>query len=87
MANGYMDKILNVIKSVPNHLIVDADKLAKEAGSGRATNMVITGAASHRLPLKVETMEQYIKDIFARKGEKVVDTNLKAFASGREKAA
>ena len=79
-----IDEIYSAIKSLPNYLLVDAHKLAKEAGSARATNMVITGAASHHLPINVETMKQYIRDIFARKGEKIVESNLKAFELGRQ---
>ena len=38
------------------------------------------------LPLKNETLETFIADIFARKGDKVVEANRKAFAAGREAA-
>lgn len=82
-----LNELLNQIRSLPNALTIDARKLALEAGSGRATNMVLAGAASHFLPIKAETMENFIKEIFARKGEKVVDINLKAFALGREYGA
>jgi Pyruvate/2-oxoacid:ferredoxin oxidoreductase gamma subunit len=49
--------------------------------------MVMVGAASHRLPLDVTTLEHYIETAFAAKGEKVVRTNLRAFRAGREAAA
>lgn len=68
-------------------VLVDAERLAREAGSARATNMVMVGAASHWLPVRVETIEHFIENLFARKGERVVATNLKAFRSGREAAA
>ncbi len=79
-----LNELLQKIRSLPNALTIDAHKLAMEAGSGRATNMVLAGAASHFLPIKPETMENFIKEIFARKGDKVVDINLKAFAMGRK---
>ncbi len=47
----------------------------------------MVGAASHRLPVKVETLEHFIRTTFAAKGEKIVDTNLRAFRAGREAAA
>jgi indolepyruvate ferredoxin oxidoreductase beta subunit len=50
----------------------------------RATNMVMVGAASSLLPLKAASLEAYIRDTFARKGEKIVDINIKAFNAGRE---
>ncbi len=79
-----LSQLLEQIRSLPHALTIDAHKLALEAGSGRATNMVLAGAASHFLPIKPETMQNFIKEIFARKGEKVVNINLKAFAMGRE---
>jgi indolepyruvate ferredoxin oxidoreductase beta subunit len=82
-----LDGLLASIRALPNAALVEAEKLAREAGSGRATNMVMVGAASHRLPVKVETIEHFIESLFARKGEKVVQTNLKAFRAGREAAA
>lgn len=78
-----LDKLHQQIKELPHSQILNARKLALQAGSGRATNMVLAGAASHHLPLKVETMEDYIRKIFQRKGEKVVEINLKAFSLGR----
>ncbi|OQY29491.1 MAG: indolepyruvate oxidoreductase [Candidatus Cloacimonetes bacterium 4572_55] len=82
-----MDKVLAKIDALPNSIQIDADKLAKQAGSPRATNMVLSGAASHYLPLKIETMENSIRELFGRKGEKVVEINLKAFRLGREVGA
>jgi Pyruvate/2-oxoacid:ferredoxin oxidoreductase gamma subunit len=64
--------------------VADADRLAHEAGLPRATNMVVAGAASRRLPIGVETMETFITTRFASKGEKVVEQNLRAFRAGRE---
>jgi indolepyruvate ferredoxin oxidoreductase beta subunit len=79
-----LEGLLGKIRAIPGAVLVDSDKLAKTAGSARASNMVIVGAASHLLPVKVETMEHYIEDMFKRKGEQVVEVNLKAFRAGRE---
>lgn len=81
-----LDQLLTQIRQLPNAITIDAHRLALQAGSGRATNMVLAGAASHYLPIKQETMKQFIRELFARKGEKVVDINLKAFDLGREAA-
>jgi indolepyruvate ferredoxin oxidoreductase, beta subunit len=78
--------LLARIGSLPKARLVDGEQLARAAGSARATNMVMVGAASHHLPVKVETLEHYIQATFAAKGEKVVETNLKAFRAGREAA-
>ena len=82
-----LDGLLGHVRALPSSRLVDGEKLARAAGSARATNMVMVGAASHRLPVKVETLEQYIRTTFAAKGDKVVESNLKAFRAGREAAA
>ena len=82
-----MDQLLSSIRALPNAVLIDAERLAREAGSVRATNMVMVGAASHWLPVPVETIGYFIQNLFARKGEKIVSTNVKAFFSGREAAA
>lgn len=82
-----LDRLLNSIRTLPHAVLIEAEQLAREAGSARATNMVMVGAASHWLPVEVETIEHFIENLFARKGEKVVATNVKAFFSGREAAA
>lgn len=79
--------VLEQVRRLPHAVLVDSDKLAREAGSARATNMVMVGAASRVLPLDPELLERYIATRFASKGQKVVEQNLKAFRTGREAAA
>jgi indolepyruvate ferredoxin oxidoreductase beta subunit len=68
----------------PRCRFVEASALAKEAGLPRAVNMVMVGAASPYLPVKAEALEGAIRDTFARKGDKVVEANVKAFHAGLE---
>ncbi len=79
-----LEELLGQIRGIPQAILVDSDRLAKSAGSARAANMVMVGAASHLLPVKVETMKHYIETVFKKKGEKINETNLKAFSAGRE---
>lgn len=79
-----LDTLIGKINTLPHAQVIDARKLALNAGSARAANMVLAGAASNFVPIRPETMEGYIKKIFRRKGEKVVDVNLKAFKLGRK---
>ena len=81
-----LDDLLRRIRALPHAIVVDAEKLAREAGSARATNMVMVGAAVHLLPMSAETVETAVRSIFARKGEDVVSINLRALRSGREAA-
>lgn len=82
-----MDQLLAQIRALPRAILIDAERLARQAGSARATNMVMVGAASRLLPVKLEAIEHFVRTLFAAKGAKVVETNLKALAAGREAAA
>jgi indolepyruvate ferredoxin oxidoreductase beta subunit len=78
-----IDELLSRIATLPGAVLVDAVKVAREAGSQRAANMVLVGCASPSLPIALETMEHFIEQVFARKGTDVVEVNLKAFRAGR----
>jgi indolepyruvate ferredoxin oxidoreductase beta subunit len=82
-----LEAVLEAVRRVPTHLLVDADTLAREAGSLRATNMVMVGAASRFLPISAEAIQRYIVMRFASKGQSIVDLNLRAFHAGREAAS
>ncbi|MCK5799477.1 MAG: indolepyruvate oxidoreductase subunit beta [Deltaproteobacteria bacterium] len=79
-----LNDLLAKVRELPQAVLVDARALATEAGATRATNMVMVGAASHHLPIKPETIQKLIRSMFARKGDKVVSANLRAFELGRE---
>jgi Pyruvate/2-oxoacid:ferredoxin oxidoreductase gamma subunit len=49
--------------------------------------MVMVGAASPLLPVSFGTIEHFVRAIFASKGAKVVETNLKALHAGRDAAS
>jgi indolepyruvate ferredoxin oxidoreductase beta subunit len=76
--------ILKEIKKIKNHIIIDADGIAKESGSARSSNIVILGAASAFIDMPFESLENAIRTLFSRKGDKIVDANLKALSAGRE---
>jgi len=61
--------------------VIDAEGLAKEAGSLLTQNIVMMGAASHFLPLKTESIIQSVSRIVP---PKTLEINLKAFELGRK---
>jgi indolepyruvate ferredoxin oxidoreductase beta subunit len=79
-----IEEIIKEIRKIKNHIIIDADAIAKEAGSVRSGNMVILGAASPFIDMPYESIENAIRKLFERKGETVVEVNLKALKAGRE---
>lgn len=81
-----IDKVLGAIETVANRVIVDSDKLAREAGSPKAQNMVMLGAASPHLILEEANLTEFIRVLFVPRGEKMVEMNLKAFDLGRTAA-
>ena len=81
-----LDKVLSEIARGKRNLIVDSDKLAKEAGSSRTGNMVMLGAASPYLILEEADLKEYIRVLFGGRGENMVSANLKAFDLGKRVA-
>lgn len=76
------DQLVTEIKKIKNHVIVDADQIARDLGSVRSSNMVILGAAANILDLKTEDYLNSISQIFESKGEKIVEMNCDAFKEG-----
>lgn len=71
------------IAEIPGSICLEAETLAEAAGSRRASNMVLIGAAASFLPLETDGLQNAIRETFASKGESIVETNLKAFDAGR----
>ncbi len=78
-----LDSIHAAISALPKVFIVPTKDIAREAGSAKSVNMVMVGAASHFLPLGAEPLQQAIAELFAHKGEKVLEANARAFELGR----
>ena len=76
------EKIMEVLNLLPNKIVVDVEQIAKDMGASRSSNVVLLGIASRYLPIDFFKLENGIKSIFGRKGENVVETNLKALSTG-----
>ena len=63
-----VDKVLEAIRKAPRSVIVDSEKLAKEAGTVKAQNIVLLGAASSFLILKEASLLGTIDDPVPRPG-------------------
>lgn len=77
-----INNILSAIRKIKNNVIIDVDAIAKEVASPRASNIVLLGAAAPFVGIETDKLEDGIRAIFARKGDNVVDMNLKAFRAG-----
>jgi indolepyruvate ferredoxin oxidoreductase beta subunit len=82
-----IEQILDRVAALPRHVLIDADRLAKAAGSVLAANIVALGAASLFLELDPHELEDAVAEMFAAKGDKITQVNRRAFRLGRNAAA
>lgn len=78
------EDLIKQIQGVKNHILIDADAIAKQAGSSRSSNIVMLGAASPFIDIPLNMLEEGIKELFGRKGQDIVNANLKVLHAGRE---
>ena len=74
--NGDLDKLPHVIK-------IDIEQMAKDHGVPRSANVILLGAAQKALGIEYNKLEDAIRRVFGRKGEAIVEANIKALALGR----
>lgn len=73
------------LNALPNVVQLDIEQVAKDAGNPRGANVVLLGMAAKYLGiLSTDQLREAVATIFARKGEKVVEANLKCFDKGIE---
>jgi indolepyruvate ferredoxin oxidoreductase beta subunit len=75
------------VAALPRHVLVPAEALAKRAGSPRAANMVMLGAAAWLYPFGEEACLKHVIAMFAAKGERLVKVNVEAFKLGQAASA
>jgi indolepyruvate ferredoxin oxidoreductase beta subunit len=61
--------------------LLDADKMAEEAGSPLSQNVVMLGAASKSIPIKPESLLSAVRSLVPKK---TIEINTKAFERGRD---
>lgn len=87
--SGYppVEDIMKEIRKVENNIIIDADTIAREAGSAKSGNIVILGAASPYIGMPFTSLENAVRSLFKRKGDEIVEINLKALKAGHDFSA
>ena len=77
------DRVLEALRALPRTIVLDVEATAKEVNSARSANMVLLGAASAVMGLlDPDKLRDGIRRIFARKGDAIVEANIKAFDAG-----
>lgn len=82
-----LENLYDQIKAFPNSILINAQKISKDIGNSKATNMVLLGAASGVIPLSDQSLQTAIKTLFERKGTRIVAKNLEAYQAGKHLAA
>ena len=78
-----MESVMAELNKLPRVIAIDVDAIAKEVGSPRSANMVLLGATAAVLDiLDPDKLRDGIRRIFGRKGETIVEANIKAFDAG-----
>lgn len=78
-----IEEVMADLQSVPNVMTIDCDAVARSASAPRGANMVLLGAAAGVLGiLGPDELREGISEVFARKGEAVVTSNIAAFDAG-----
>ena len=71
------------LDALPRVVRLDIEEIARELQSPRSANMVLLGMAAPYLPLlSEEQLRAAVARVFARKGQEVVEANLRAFEAG-----
>ena len=81
-----IEKVNAELDKLPHKGVLDVEEIAKEAGSVRAANIVMLGAATPFIGIEYDKIEAGIRQIFGRKGEDIVNMNLKALKAGYDLA-
>ena len=73
------------LNALPNVTKMDIEEVAKGLQAPRSANMVLLGMAARHLAIVTpDQLRTAIRTVFGRKGDKVVEDNLKAFDAGYE---
>jgi indolepyruvate ferredoxin oxidoreductase beta subunit len=81
---GYppLEEVLAELRRLPGAVVVDARAAAREAGSVKAENMVLLGAAAPWLPFPAEALREVVSEWFGGPGDRLGALNLRAFDAG-----
>lgn len=77
-----MDKIKEEYSKLKNVVFIDIEQLAKDNNVPRSANMILLGAAQKSLGIGYEEIKAALSRVFARKGEDIVNANIKALNIG-----
>lgn len=78
-----METIKADYKKLDHVIMIDIESMAKENNVPRSANVILLGAAQKALGIEYDKLEAAIQRVLARKGEAIVEQNIKALAIGK----
>lgn len=78
--------ILDELSQWPHTIAFDMEEMAREVANPRASNMVLLGVCTPLTGIDADKIEAAIRAVFAAKGDSIVESNIKAFNAGMQKA-
>lgn len=81
-----LDEVHARLDALPRVRRIEAAGPAREAGAAKAANVVVLGAALDLLPLDVQAVIAVLEELFAPRGERVMEANRAALQAGRDAA-
>lgn len=78
-----METIIADYKKLDHVIMIDIESMAKENNVPRSANVILLGAAQNALGIEYDKLEAAIQRVFSRKGEAIVEQNIKALAIGK----
>lgn len=79
-----MQNLMDEYSKLDNVILIDIEQLAKDNAIPRSANVILLGAAQKALGIEYGKLENAIRSVFGRKGDAVVEANIKALAIGKE---
>lgn len=77
-----LELVYNEIRKYKNHVLINADEIAKKLNAPLSANMVLIGAAAHYLGFEQQEIEDAIREQFIKKGDDIININIQAFREG-----
>lgn len=79
------ERVREALGKLPAAIVLDLESITREHAIPKSANVVLLGAAAEYLGLLTpEQIRESVRNVFAPKGQNVVDMNLKAFEIGLE---
>jgi indolepyruvate ferredoxin oxidoreductase beta subunit len=75
--------VLAELNAIPGVISLDIDEMARDAELPKSANMILLGLAAPHIPiLTADSLRDAIASIFSRKGDAIIEANLRAFNIG-----